>query len=135
MQFCLCWISKSASNCNIFFSLVIDLRFMQFDPRLTIKLSIFFNFTSDFNQLGPHSLSPFLNLSLAANFFNLTPNWPQNFNWLAIFPWFQLIDLTKIKFGLLKLQSSQLSLNWASKLNVSPLKPLIKLIWPFLKYN
>jgi hypothetical protein len=47
---------------------------MQFDPQLTNKLSIFFNFTSNFNQLSPHSLTPFVKWSLTVNLFNLTFN-------------------------------------------------------------
>jgi len=56
------------------FILVLGLGFMQFDPQLTIKLSIFFNFTPDLNQFGPHSSVPFSKWSLAANFFNLALN-------------------------------------------------------------
>jgi hypothetical protein len=48
---------------------------------------------------------------LAVNFFNLTPNWPQNFDFLQFYPWFEPIDFVKIKFGLLKFQFSQLSPN------------------------
>ena len=61
-------------NFSVFFILVLSLGFMQFNSQLTIKLSIFFNFTPDFHQLGPHSSVPFADWSLAVNFFNLTPN-------------------------------------------------------------
>jgi hypothetical protein len=47
---------------------------MEIDHQLTIKLSILFNFTLDFNQLGPHSSAPFIERSFAAKKFNLIPN-------------------------------------------------------------
>jgi hypothetical protein len=49
----------SSPDFSAFFILFLDLGFMQFDPQLTNKLSIFFNVTSDFNQLSLHSLTPF----------------------------------------------------------------------------
>jgi hypothetical protein len=61
----------STLNFNAFFILVLGLGFMQFDPQLTFKLLIFFNFTPDFNQLNPNSLAPFAKWSLATNFINL----------------------------------------------------------------
>jgi len=102
---------------------------MQFDSQSIIKLSILFNFTPDFNQLGPQGSTPFAKKLLAMNFFNSAFNWPQIFNFLWFYPWFQPIDFIKVKFGFLKFQYSQLSRNWAPKLNVSPIKLLIKLIW------
>jgi len=51
----------SALNFNDFFILVIGFGFMQFDPQLTIKLSILFNFILDFKKLGPHTSPPFYN--------------------------------------------------------------------------
>jgi heme/copper-type cytochrome/quinol oxidase subunit 4 len=60
----------SAPHFSTFFILVLGLGFIQ----LTIKLSLFFNFTSDFNQLSRHSSTPFAKWLLAANLFNLTPN-------------------------------------------------------------
>ena len=44
----------------------------------------FFNLTPGFCQLDPYSLAPFADWPLALDFVNLTPNWPQNFNFLAI---------------------------------------------------
>jgi len=44
----------------------------------------FFNLTPGFCQLDPYSLAPFADCPLALDFVNLTPNWPQNFNFLAI---------------------------------------------------
>jgi hypothetical protein len=66
----------SAPNFSAFFILVFGLGFIQFDPQLTIQLSIFFNFTSDFNQLSSLSSTSFSKWSLAVNFFNLALNWP-----------------------------------------------------------
>jgi len=74
MQFCPCQTSMSSPDFSAFFILFLDLGFMQFDPQLTNKLSIFFNFTSNFNQLSPHSLTPFAKWSLTVNLFNLTLN-------------------------------------------------------------
>jgi len=66
----------SAPNFSTFFILVFGLGFIQFDPQLTIQLPIFFNFTSDFNQLSSLSSTSFSKWSLAINFFNLALNWP-----------------------------------------------------------
>ena len=43
--------SMLALNLRSFFILVPDFQFMLFDPQLTIKLSIVFNWTPDFVQL------------------------------------------------------------------------------------
>jgi hypothetical protein len=130
VQFCPCRTLMLALDFNAFFILVLGLWFMQFDPQSTIKLLILFNFTPNFNQLGPQGSTPFAKKFLAVNFFNLAFNWPQTSNFLWFYPWFQPIDFIKIKFGLLKFQFSQLSPNWAIKLKFSPIKLLIKLIWP-----
>jgi len=45
MQFYPCQTLMPALDFSAFFILVIGLWFMQFDPQLTIKLLIFFNFT------------------------------------------------------------------------------------------
>jgi hypothetical protein len=88
MQFCTWRTSISASDFNVFLIFLFDLEFMQIDPKLTIKLLIFFNFTSDFIQFYPHSAAPFTYRFLAMNFFNLALNWPKNFNFLMILPLF-----------------------------------------------
>jgi hypothetical protein len=49
MQFYHWQTSISALDFSAFFTLIMGFGFMQFDPKLTIKLSIFFNFTSNFN--------------------------------------------------------------------------------------
>jgi hypothetical protein len=74
MQFCPLLNFNVNPNSNAFFKLDLGPGFIQFDPQLTIKLLIFFNFTSNFNQLSPHSSTPFATWSLAANFFNLALN-------------------------------------------------------------
>jgi hypothetical protein len=56
--------------------------YFQFSPS-AFNLS---NLTPGFCQLNPYSLAPFADWSLALDFINLTPNWPQNFNFLAIWP-------------------------------------------------
>jgi len=43
----------SVLNFSAFFILALGFGFMQFNPQLTIKILIFFNFTHDFNQLSP----------------------------------------------------------------------------------
>jgi hypothetical protein len=73
MQFYPCQTSILAPNSSVFFTLVLSLGLKQIDLQLIIKLSILFNFTLDFNQLGPRSSTPFTERSLAAIFFNLTP--------------------------------------------------------------
>jgi hypothetical protein len=113
MQFCSCWISKSAPNFSAILSLVLGLRFIQFDPELIIKLLIFFNSTPNFHQLGPYSLMFFADWSLAVNFFNLTPNWPKNF-------FFFFVILPLILF------------NWLGKNHIWSLKILIFSIKPKL---
>jgi hypothetical protein len=61
-------------NFNSFFTLVLGIGFMQFDPQLTIKYLIFFNFTLNFNQCSSHSLTPFAKWLLVVNFFTLALN-------------------------------------------------------------
>jgi hypothetical protein len=55
-----------------------------FDFQLSPPSFNFFNLTPGVCQLDPYSLAPFADWPLALYFVNLTPNWPQNFNLLAI---------------------------------------------------
>jgi len=64
----------SALDFNTFFIFVIVHGFLQFYLQLAIKLSIFFNFTYDFNQLSPYNSMSFSKWSLIVNFFNLAFN-------------------------------------------------------------
>ena len=52
----------------------LSLEFMQFNPQLTLKILISFNFTPDLGQLGPYRLMPLTKWSLSVNFFNLALN-------------------------------------------------------------
>jgi hypothetical protein len=54
------------------------------DFQFSLPTFNFVNLTPGFCQLDPYSLAHFADWSLALDFVNLTPNWPQNFNFLAI---------------------------------------------------
>jgi hypothetical protein len=60
MQFWPCQTSSSTSNFSVYFIFGPLLGFMQFDPQLTIKLLMFFNFTHVFNQIESLEFDAFL---------------------------------------------------------------------------
>jgi hypothetical protein len=75
---------KKTLDLSVFFNLVLGLGYFQFYPQFTFQLlisSISPLFTTKFGSL---IYTPFTKRSLFLNFFNLTPNWPPNFNFLAI---------------------------------------------------
>ena len=75
----------------------------------------FFNFTPYFNQLGPHNSTPFADWSLAVNFFNLTLNWPQNFDFLANLPLISINWLGKKKIWSFKIPIFSIKLKLGSQ--------------------
>jgi hypothetical protein len=62
-----------------------------------------FNFTPGMCQLNPYNSKPFTKWFLAAKVFNLTPNWPQNFNFLVILSLISINQLDKNKIWSFKI--------------------------------
>jgi hypothetical protein len=62
------------------FILIIDSKFVYFDPQLTNKLLIFFNLIPNLVNVSPYIHASFSVWSLVLDFFNKILNCPLNFN-------------------------------------------------------